>query len=221
MSGTILTPVAIWRDFKVTTTPQVKALDKKKNGSVSYTTIEIEGRKIKDQTVKIRGVIAKGKCSTPAPAILLLRDFESGVDQVIIEDLAKKGYIVLDVDIAGKEEGKEIYTEYPEKIEYANYQNVKDSLYNVEGDVKDTCWYEWTAVLKYALAFLKSREEITCVGGLGIGESATVMWQLAGVDSLDCACFVLNAGWRGYKGIYKYSGEVEPQFTDDMYKFIA
>jgi len=222
MSGTILTPGAIWRRFEIPSTPKVTAIDKKKSGSVSYTTIEIEGRKVKGDIVRIHGVFAKGKFSTPAPAILLLRDFESGFDERIQEDLAKKGYIVLAIDIAGKTEDKEFYTRYPEAISYANYQNVKDSLYKIEGDVKDTCWYEWTAVLKYALALLKSREEITTVGCFGIGEAATVAWQLAGTtESLDCACFALNAGWNGYRGIYKFSGSVEPQFSDNMYKFIA
>ena len=111
--------------------------------------------------------MASCKISEKAPAILLLRDFDNGSDEQVIENLAKKGYIVLSVDIAGKDEGKELFTEYPESLNYANYSLAKDSLYSVTEDVNDTCWYEWTAVVRYALKYLRGLDCVSSVGGSG------------------------------------------------------
>lgn len=222
MSGTILTPGAIWRGFETTEIPKAKVIEKSKVGSVNFTRLEIEGRTLEDGTVKIFALLANGKAPSPSPAILLIHELEGEGDLALQEELAKKGYTVLSVDVAGKQEGKPFYTSYPESISYANYENVKDSLFRIEGDVNHTCWYEWTAVARYALSYLKSLEGVEKVGCLGIGLASTILWQVAGTDDrLDCVCFTLNAGWKGYEGIYKFSGTVEPQFSDNMYKFIA
>ncbi len=221
MAGTILTPAAIWRDFNINSLPKAQIISQSKSGSINYTELDIEGRTVKDGSVKIYAKLAKSRTTESAPAILLLGDFNRPL-KAVQDDLAKKGYIVLAVDVAGRVEGQEHFTVYPESLDYANYENVKETLYEVKGDINDTCWYEWTAVMRYALAYLKGVNGVTKVGGLSIGEACTVMWQVAGMDeSLDCACFALNAGWNGYRGIYKFAGAVEPHFSNDMYKFIA
>ncbi len=221
MAGTILTPVAIWRDFNIANAPTATELSKTKTGSITTVDLSIDGRETAKGKVSIFAKLWRGKVSSPAPAILLVGDFERSAD-ALAYDLAKKGYIVLEIDIEGKVSDKELYTKYPDNISYANYQNVKDKLYEVKGDASDTCWYEWASATRYALAYLKGLNEVSSVGGLGIGEACTVMWQVAGMDkTLDCACFALNAGWNGYRGMYKFSGAVEPQFSDEMYKYIA
>ena len=82
-------------------------------------------------------------------------------------------------------------------------------MYTVSKDAKSTCWYEWCAVLRYALKYLKELPNITRVGGIALSSVATALWQLAGTDeNLDCAILGLNAGWLGYKEIYKYSKDM-------------
>ncbi len=220
MAGTILTPVAIWRDFLIEGAPNARVIEQKKSGGITFTDLKIDGRPTKDGRVSIYARFVK-KGQDDCPAILFLSDFGKS-DDAVVEDLAKKGYAVLNVDIAGKAQNKMLFTEYPESISYANYENVKDELYSIKEDAKNSCWYEWTAVAKYAIAYLRETEKIIKVGGLGIGEVATVMWQVAGTDnSLDAVCFALNAGWNTYRGRFKFAGEVEPQFSDDIYKYIA
>lgn len=222
MAGNILTPITLWGDFKIETPPIMTECDVVVDGEITTKRCYIDGRKIDGQSVKIFTTITeKGKLSKK-PSILLLRDFSDEQDRSLINDLAEKGYIVVDVDLAGSVEGKEYYTEYPKDIAYANYQNAKESLYTITGDASQTCWYEWVCVARYVLSYLKSQDRITAIGGVGMAEAATVLWQVAGMDkNLDCAVFVMNAGWSGYRGIHKFSGQVEPQFSDNMYKFIA
>ncbi len=222
MAGNILTPITLWGEFKTDKIPTMTEKDVTVDGDLRITRCYIDGRDVDGQSVKIFAVITEKGRLVKKPAVLLLRDFSDEQDKVLIKDLAERGYIVVDVDLAGKVEGKECYTEYPESIDYANYEKVKDNLYTVENDVSQTCWYEWGCVAKYVLAYLKEQSRITMVGGIGIAEAATVLWQVAGTDkNLCCAAFVMNSGWSGYRGIHKYGGQVEPQFSDNMYKFIA
>ncbi len=221
MAGTILTPAAIWRDFNLDGVPTAEIISQTKSGNLNYTEMYIEGRTVKDGTVKIYAKLAKAKTVESAPAIILLGDFNRSI-KFEQDDLAKKGYIVLAVDIAGDNGDAEHFTHYPESISYANYALAKDSLYQIQGNIDSTCWYEWAVTVRYALAYLKGLECVTKVGGLAVGEACTVLWQVAGTDrSLDCACFALNAGWNGYRGTYKFGGAIEQNFTNELYKFIA
>ena len=182
----------------------------------------IDGQKTKNGQVKIYGVIARGVDTGVAPAVLVLSDFSRPFDEKTAIDLAKRGFVALAIDLVGKADGVKNFTEYPDDIEYANYHTIKDKIDFIENDVTGTCWYEWTVVARYALAFFKNMIGIVSVGGLGLGDASTVLWQVAGTDNgLDCAVFVLDSGWRGYRGLGKFDGGFEPQFSDERYKFIA
>ena len=49
------------------------------------------------------------------------------------------------------------YTVYPDKISHANYDNSSETFNYVKTTAKDTCWYEWCAVAKYAVSYAKSK----------------------------------------------------------------
>lgn len=222
MAGNILTPSAIWASFKAEAPFGVEDVNSYNRGGVKFYDVIIEGRKIEDQTVEISAVFAACDKSDGKEGILVLNDMQSGLDLKLVESLAKKGYAVLAVDLAGAGEGKDRYTVYPENISYANYEKVKNTLFEVKEDVFATCWYEWTCVARYALAVMKETFGINKVGGIASKEAATVLWQVAGTDNkLDCAVFLLNAGWDGYRGVQKFGGMIEPKFDDDMCKYIA
>ena len=222
MAGTILTPTAIWKNYVDQTEFTVQVLNQKQYGDTLAESFYLNGRDVQDGTVKIFCELTRVTGRDNSPAILLLQDFSAPIDHQLVSDLVNRGYSVLTVDLAGHKEHKEFFTVYPESIGYANFERVLDSLYAVEDDATKTCWYEWAHATRTALGYLKTLPFVSKVGGLAIGESATVMWQVAGTDkNLDSAVFVFNAGWTGYRGMQKFSTEKEPQFSDSMYKFIA
>ncbi|MBO7149643.1 MAG: hypothetical protein J6V71_01995 [Clostridia bacterium] len=222
MLNTILTPTVIWKNFLLPDSIDAQIINQEKSASVSTSKIMIEGRKVKDGTVKIYAELSRNEKNAGGSVVLLLEDFSINQNKTLVNDLLSKGYAVLTIDLAGQAESKEFFTSYPASISYANYENVKDKLYEVKSNAKATCWYEWCAVLRYALKFLKTQDWVTGVGGLAFSDVATALWHVAGMDkNLDCAVFGLNSGWQGYKGLYKFSGAVEPQFSDERYKFIA
>ncbi len=222
MAGNILTPTTIWKNFSISSSPISQFIETQTEGDIVLTKMYIDGQVKGEERVKIYGVLVKKQGVEKSPAILLCQDFEVGFDKDLVFELVNKGYTVLSVDLAGKREDSELFTIYPQSISYANYLEVKDNLFYVPVDAINTCWYEWACALRYALKFLKKQPSVSSVGGFGIGKSATALWQVAGTDNgLKCAVFSLNAGWHGYQGIYKFAGQSEPQFSDNMYKFIA
>ena len=222
MIETILTPTALWKNFILPEGVPAMVVQERKRGNVIFSKLYIEGRKIENEKVKIYAELVRNVKNQTAPAILLIEDFEIKQDKALIKSLLSKGYSVLSVDLYGKKEDKERFTIYPDKVEYANYELVKDKLYTVETHAQQTCWYEWCAVLRYALKYLKDLPFVDKVGAIGFSKVATALWQVAGTDdNLSCVSLALNSGWLGYKGINKFGGMVEPQFSDQMYKFIA
>ncbi len=222
MSGNILTPVTLWKDFNIESVPECEIVSVSQDEHIRVTNCFVQGRKVREEYVKIYTVITQDVRLEKAPCVLLVRDFTDGYDEKLVTDMVNKGFTVVSIDLSGRTDGAERYTEYPLEIEYTNYQVAKSELYTVEGDVRKTCWYEWGCAVRYVLAYLKSRKDISKIGGFGIAESATVLWQVAAMDeTMSCVAFALNSGWIGYRGIHKFGGQVEPQFSDDMYKFIA
>ncbi len=222
MLNTILTPSVIWKNFSIPESLNVQVINIEKNSNFTTSKLFIEGRKVKDGKVKIYAELSRNEELENSPAILLLEDFSINSNRTLVNDLLNKGFAVMTIDFSGKAEGKYVYTSYPESIKYANYETVKGELYEIKDNAKETCWYEWCAVLRYALKYLKTHDAITDVGGFAFSDVAMALWHVAGTDeNLDAAVFGLNPGWIGYKDVYKFSGEIEPQFSDEMYKFIA
>lgn len=222
MAGIILTPNLLWKDFVVETDFNETEITINKEDRYTVREVFFNGRKCGASRVSVFARIIKRNQKKPTCAVLYVRDLGAVSDESIIKTLADEGYLVLEVDIEGVASDKEHFTKYPDDIFYANYAISKNNLFEVPNDARSTCWYEWAAVMRYALAYLKNLDGIEKVGGFAVGDSATALWQVAGMDeTLDCAVFGLNAGWAGYRGTDKFGGKVEPQFSDDMVKFIA
>ena len=222
MIETILTPTVLWKNFSLPDDVGANIVQEQNKGNIIFSKLLIEGRTVKDGKVSIYAELMRGADKTESPAILLVEDFDICKDSKLAKDLVAKGYAVLTVDLAGYKEGKEDFTGYPQSISYANYENSKQDLYSIKKDAKSTCWYEWCAVLKYAVKYLMNLPFISKVGAFGVSTVATALWQVAGSDqNLDAIVLALNSGWIGYKGMYKFGSKSEPQFTDKLYQFIA
>lgn len=221
MAGNILTPKSIWGNFVIDGAVTAQIKNEREENGLLITDLYLDGRNTADGQVKIFATFIKKNKTSPSSAILLVQDFEENDENALPMDLAEQGYAVLSVKLDGHREGAEDYTVYPDSISYANYEQVKDSLYIVKDDAIHTCWYEWAVAIRYALKYLRDQASLKKIGGMALGEVATALWQVAGVDKFDCTVFALNAGWAGYRGSYKFAGTVEPQFSDNMYKYIA
>lgn len=221
MSAQILTPSALWGNFEITESVNFTVLKERRVKDVQISTLEISGKTTEKGSVIMRAHLSKNTQRPYKGAILIALGAEDKYNEKIVYDLSKTGYTVLSISPCGNIFEDE-FTLYPEDLSYADYQVVKENLYDVSNGVKKTCWYEWGVSLRYALKFLQSQEGVERIGVVGANHSATPVWHLIATDdSVSSAVIVGNAGWSVYKGMHKWSGELDPQFSDETLTILA
>ena len=203
MSGNFLTPTAIWKDFNIDGEIKAEIIAKTADCGLSIIHLRISGKKTADGEVGIYATLTHKAQITLAPAILLVRDFNTDDDSLSF-NLAEMGYAVLTVDIAGAcefnlnktiEGVEKPYTLYPESLSYANYDKNAENKSEIAGDARATCWYEWGRVIRYAVEYLKAQPLVTKIGVIGMGGGATPLWQVLSAScGISCAVIVANAG---------------------------
>ena len=222
MAGNILTPQALWGNFKLDKQPGAELIKEKKVGDIIVSHVYVDGRNTTDGMVKIYATVCRNAQLGIMPAVLIVKDMKTGAGDEIAIELAKRGYLALSIDVAGKMQDRELYTVYPEEISYANYENSKNTLAVINKGVMDSCWYEWGVAVRYAMGYLQSQPCVNGIGAIGIKMGATPLWQYAGTDnSLSALIAVMNAGWSAYNGYNKFSVNGDPQLADGMFKYIA
>lgn len=223
MAGNVFTPLSIWKDFLIEEKPVAEIVNEEVIDGVVITRFYIDGKKYKDGSVKIYLTSAKSQALDVVPALFVLPNFEDGIDENLLIDLAKRGYYALSIDLIGNIEGKENFTIYPESISYANYENAKSKLMEVEKDVKGTCWYVWDVATKYALEYLKNLSFVKGIAGLGVSTAATVLWHVcANEKAFFSVAFLFNAGWEAYKDKYETEKtDLSSDMSDEMLKYLA
>lgn len=222
MAGNILTPLTLWGDFKTDFTPEAELISEYKDGNVVVSRYFIRGKKCADGYVKIYAAVARDVRALVLPSVFVVQDFCDGADETLICNLAKKGYAAFTFDFAGDTGVNGNRSVYPETLDRVNYANAKKGLLKVDGDVRNTCWYEWGVTARYALTFFGAQPYVGKIGAVGIGSAATVLWQLvATTDCFSSAAFIKNVGWTGYVGTHKYGEAKTPNVSDELMKYLA
>lgn len=220
MANKILTPVTLWDKFSSNLPLNETTLLSETIGNAVFNYVYFSGRNVGSSRVRIYGIYAEQK-NVKASTVIILPDVSGTVDVDLITHFSNLGFNVLSVDLAGKRDGVLDYTVYPEKISHANFENCSETFNFVKTTAKDTCWYEWCAVAKYAISYAKSKSPNAKIGVLGIKHGANVAWQLTATDErVNASAFVSGAGWLAYKNVFKHSGE-EIVLDDERCKFIA
>lgn len=217
----ILTPLALWRKFDDSLPLNEFVVKREETDGISYSFLCFSGRKTKTGRVRIYGLFARPVGGDSFPAILLLPDAGKGFDRAFIARFVRLGYSVLTVDYSGKDEGRERYTVYPEDIAYANYASVGRHMDFVDTDAAETSWYEWTAVGRYALKYLKSRPDVSKIGVIGIRTGGEIAWKLMLSSDVSCGVPICAAGWIAYRGINKFEKDKELFIDNERQRFLA
>ena len=215
----IYTPTTIWKNFSLIDEPTFISAGKREEGEFIMENGYVLGRNVSGERIKIFIRTVK-KGNGKMPAVLIFNDYAIYNDEELLNAIAESGYYAVMVDIAGKTDKTESFTVYPDKIAYAN---LEQSIYTQKeiDDVVKTCWYEWCGVGKYVLAYLRSLENVTTIGGLGINGGATTLWHLLATEELSCAVFLNNAGWSVYEGKSKFISATEDGYSDGKVAFVA
>ena len=222
MANVILNTVTLWEHFDDTLPLKESVVKEASLPGERVKWVLFSGRETKEGRVRIFATYSGADDSVPRPAVLLLPDAGKPQDAAFCDRLVKEGYRVLAPDFYGESEGKELYTKYPPDVAYANYEQRGRRIAFADDTAKETCYYEWTALARYALAFLRSREEVAAdkIIALGVRGGAVIGWQLAATADLAGVALVGAAGWDSYRDCPKYSDCV-PDLGEERFRWVA
>ena len=91
----------------------------------------------------------------------------------------------------------------------------------VDNTARETSWYEWTGVARYAARWLKERPEVTAAGAVGLRTGGEILWKIAPYAPIDCFISIGAAGWLAYRDIEKFSENGNVIFSEERHRFIA
>lgn len=212
----------MWNDFDDQLPLNESVLGERDAGKVCLRTVRFAGRAVGEARVDIFARYAEPCEGDKYPALLILPDADRTIDDAAVLRFASLGYAVLMPDYRGSWRGAEGYTVYPEAIGYANLRESERHFDHADETAKETSWYEWVAVARYCIRYLRAQPNVGKIGVIGIRAGGDIAWQLAATcDDLSCAIPVCAGGWRAYRGVNKYGDAPELKMDDERYRFIA
>ncbi len=220
MTNTLLTPITLWKDFNDGLPLEWHILSEEREGSTIHRKLFFYGRETEQGRVKIFAHYYFPAEVEKYPAVLTA--FEAGFshDERFIEWLLERGYAVLVPDYCG-EDGTGECTVYPSDVDYANFVRAGRAMTHVDETAKRTTWYEWAAVARYAVRFLREQKGVERVGAIGIRTGAEVLWKITPFAELDCFISICAGGWLAYRGRNKFGEKGNNVFDEERHRFIA
>lgn len=219
MKNTIFTPQTLWADFddSLSLDARIVANHSLKNCEIQY--FCFNGREVDGERVSICAAFARPENLDIRDFILVLPDSQQTIDELLIAYLVDQGYCVLMVDYRGVSD-VDLYTQYPDSISYANKQKAGESYLQCLQSAKETCWYEWTAVARYAYRFIKEKFGAENIALLGIKDGGEIAWKLASQVVFSCFISVNAVGWLAYRNDPKFAYTI-PEMSDERYQFLS
>ena len=222
MANKILTPTTLWSDFDDSLPVEETVLHREEGEKLRLYTVRFSGRAVGEERVGIFARYAEPSDGGTVPALLILPDADQTIDDAAVRYFASLGYAVLMPDYRGSWRGADGYTTYPEAIAYANLRQAERRFDHADDTARETCWFEWVALARYCVRYLRSKANIGKIGVIGVRAGGDIAWQLAATcDDLACAIPVCAGGWRAYRGVNKYGDAPELKMDDERYRFIA
>ena len=220
MVSTFLTPVTLWKDFDDALPFEEETLSERTEEGAVFREVAFSGRSTPEGRVRIYAqyVFPAGEAHFPAVMIL----FEAGFpfDETFVRHFIANGYGVLCIDYCG-DNGTDRHTAYPKEIDYANYVRAGRHMEYAEPTARETSWYEWAAVARYAARWLSGRPEVTRAGAIGLRTGGEVLFKVAPYAPLSCMISVCAAGWLAYRGMEKFADGKQRVFDEERHRFIA
>ncbi len=225
----ILSAVSLWKKFNTATplgaSEWGETIDK--SAKMKFQHVAFSGHRVSDGTVRIYAEfgrpLGEGKC----PAILLLPEAGKELDKELLYYFIEKGYAVLMPDYTGKmSTDKENCTRtfYPPSLSYANFETKRGFEFDEAEkniDVEKSCWFEWTYVALFAIEYLKSREDITNIGVIGIRTGGEIAWKTMLSPDIKCALPINAAGWLSSVHLSKFGDNTPMAMSAERHQFIA
>lgn len=216
----ILTPITLWKDFDGSLPLNEQTVWEERSDGVVSRGVRFDGRQTETGRIKIYAEYFYPADVKEFPAVMFLFEAGFAFDRALVMRFVQSGYGVLCVDYCGESEHSH-FTVYPADVDYANFFRAGQHLVYAEPSAKETSWYEWAGVARYAARYLNERPEVTAVGAVGLRTGGEILFKIAPYAPISCMTSVCAAGWLAYRGLDKFSDEQMGVFSEERHRFIA
>lgn len=177
----ILNIQTLWEGYDPNAEPlDIVVLKQTKERSVLSKYLYFTGRELKHGKSRVFGALySKGACENK-PAVLVVHDYDYPIDEKILEDLARRGFVAMSVDYAGRREIG-LHTLYPEEIDYCNH-DVSKAMFEITQTARETKLYEYAVNSRRAISYLLNVEKVSSVSVLTFSKGVYVGAIVLGVD---------------------------------------
>lgn len=221
MANTLLTPVTLWKDFDDTLPLEPEVLYEQRTVDGTVQDVTFFAQQTKQGRVRVFSRFYLPENAESFPAVLVL--FEAGLpfDEEFVRRLVKNGYGVLCVDYSGDDDSVRPHTVYPEDIGYANFSRAGRHIDYVDTNARETSWFEWASVVRYAARYLSEYPGVTAVGAIGMRTGGEILFKVAPYAPISCMISVCAAGWLAYRNLNKFGDKESFSFDEERHRFIA
>jgi len=178
-----LSPAVLWKDF----------IDEPEEPEISVVCDEAHTRAFYFSALRLDNAAVRcfvtvkrphGDDILPAAILLCPERRRNDLEKLILSEKC----VVVHIDYEGAAAGKERFTIYPAAFLYAEmpgyFGKNRADLFKVKSSTKETPWYVWTAIVRRAIALVKTTEKIDPdkIALIGAGAGANIGWKVIGTS---------------------------------------
>lgn len=203
----ILTSQTLWEGYDPNATElDVVTLNTTENDGIVTKRLYFTGREVDGGKTRVFGVVCNKTTNVARPAVLVINDFEKEIDENVLVDLARRGFVAMAIDYVGVRESG-LFTLYPEKLSYCN-ASAKQDPFNVVTSAKDIKLYEYALNSRRAVSYLLSCEKVKGVSVFAVSKGVDVGTMVMGTDDrITNGILAFGRIWRNYPELVIKDGE--------------
>lgn len=178
----ILNSKTLWENYDPTVEPlEVNVFKTVEQDGLIVKRLYFTGRAVNEtQKTRIYATVCYKNTKPAKQSVLFVGDYKKPVNLAELEQLARKGFIAMAIDLAGRTDDG-MYTVYPDVLSYCNAADAVD-MFEVTTTAKETKMYEYALSCRRAITYLMSEEKIKGVSLLTMGRGTFVGVIVMGVD---------------------------------------
>lgn len=177
----ILTLQSLWEGFDPTAEQLDTVVLKQTKRGIITKQLYFTGRELAHGETRVLATVCFANSAENKPAVLVVGDYAHPYDESILVDLAKRGFVAMSIDFAGRCDFG-LHTLYPEELDYCN-ADVAKSMFEISVTARETKLYEYALNCRRAITYLLSEEKVSQVSILTSNKGVYVGIMVLGVDN--------------------------------------
>lgn len=176
----ILTSQTLWEGFDPTEEQLDTVVLKQTKKGIINKQLYFTGRTLERGKTRVLATVCYANSAENKPAVLVVGNYSHTYDESILVDLAKRGFVAMSIDFAGRRDVG-LHTLYPSELDYCN-ADVAKPMFDIYDTARETKLYEYALNCRRAITYLLNEEKVSQVSILTSGKGVYVGIIVLGAD---------------------------------------